>query len=298
VVAPTQRARAALTEALRTARRSGGLTGSTLAERLGPGWAQPKISKIESGRQFPTEEETVAWAKATGADPNVLLALHARAGHEYAVFRDAFRTEGGPDRHQEAYAAAEQAASLVFGFQPNIVHGLLQTPEYARHLLSLPGGPADHGATQDEIDRMVAARMRRTAVLYEPGRTVTVLIGEAALHNVVGSPAVMRDQLAHITRLATTLTHATIGIVPFERFPVLVQHGWDQRDQIISLETTAGDLEIADPTEVAQYARWADVLRSAAIVRDDAADLCRQLTGSQSYSSGSRSWAADPGKSW
>jgi transcriptional regulator with XRE-family HTH domain len=276
VVAPTQRARVALTEALRAARRSGGLTGSALAERLGPGWAQPKISKIESGRQFPTEAEVIAWAEATAADRAMLLALHARAGHEYAVFRDAFRTEGGPERHQEAYGAAEQAASLVFGFQPNIVHGLLQTPEYARHLLNLPGGPADHGATPDEVDRMVAARMRRSAVLYEPGRTVTVLIGEAALHNVVGPPEVMRDQIAHIARLATTLTHATIGIVPFERFPVLVQHGWDQRDQIITLETTAGDLEIADPTEVAQYERWATLLSKSALVGRAASDCCQQ----------------------
>jgi transcriptional regulator with XRE-family HTH domain len=278
VVAPTQRARAALTEALRTARRSGGLTGSALAERLGAGWAQPKISKIESGRQFPTEAEVIAWADATTADRAMLLALHARASHEYAVFRDAFRSEGGPERHQEAYGAAEQAASLVFGFQPNIVHGLLQTPEYARHLLALPGGPADHGATQDEIDRMVAARMRRSAVLYEPGRTVTVLIGEAALHNVVGSPEVMRDQLAHIARLATTLTHATIGIVPFKRFPVLVQHGWDQRDQIITLETTAGDLEIADPTEVAQYERWATLLCKSALVGRAASDYYQQAS--------------------
>jgi hypothetical protein len=76
---------------------------------------------------------------------------------------------------------------------------------------------------------------------------VTVLIGEAALRNLVGSPEVIRNQIEHIAQLATTVTHATIGIVPFQRLPVLVQHGWDQRDRIITLETTAGDLEIADP---------------------------------------------------
>jgi hypothetical protein len=27
-------------------------------------------------------------------------------------------------------------------------------------------------------------------------------------------------------------------------------HGWEQRDNIVSIETTAGDLEIADPAEV------------------------------------------------
>lgn len=41
------------------------------------------------------------------------------------------------------------------------MHGLLQTPAYARDLLHLPGGPTDHGATDDDIDRMVAARLCR-----------------------------------------------------------------------------------------------------------------------------------------
>ena len=100
---------------------------------------------------------------------------------------------------------------------------------------------------------MIASRLRRSAILYEAGRSITILVGEAALHHLVGSPDIMRAQIDHIARLATT-TKATIGIVPFESFPVLVQHGWDQRDRIVTLETSAGDLEIADPVEVARLA--------------------------------------------
>ncbi len=279
MAASAQRARTAFTEALRAVRRSGNLTGAGLADRLGPGWGQPKVSKIESGRQIPTEAETRAWAEATGADAGELLVLLARARHEYEAFRDSYKTDGGPDRHQEAYAEAETNANLLFGFQPNIVHGLLQTPDYARRLLHLPGGPGDHGATEEEIDRMIAARMRRAAVLYEPGRHVTVLIGEAGLRNRVGSDEVMRDQLRHIARLAETSQHATIGVLPFDRFPVLIQHGWDQRDQIITLETAAGDLEIADPAEVDQYERWAKLLTEQALTGRDATDLCSAITG-------------------
>lgn len=223
-----------------------------------------------------------AWAKATNTSLEQLLALHARALHEYQTFRDAYGTEGGADKQQDAYATAERAATVINGFQPNIVHGLLQTPDYARNLLALPGGPADHGATADEVDRMVAARMRRSAILFEPGREVTILIGEAALRNRVGSATVMRDQLEHIARLATTTAHASVGVVPFARFPVLTQHGWDQRDQIVTVETTAGDLEIADPTEVAQYERWMQLLREAATVGARAARLCRELSGASS----------------
>jgi transcriptional regulator with XRE-family HTH domain len=277
-VAPTRRARVALTAALRQARRDADLTGAALAQRLGAGWGQPKVSKIESGRQLPTTTEIRAWAQATATNPDQLLALYGRALHEYETLRDSYNAEGGPDRQQDAHAAVEHAATLINGFQANIVHGLLQTPAYARNLLHLPGGPKDHGATDDEIDRMVAARMRRAAVLYEPGRQITLIVGEAALHNRVGSTEVMTEQRDHIARLASTATHATIAIVPFTAFPVLVHHGWDQRDNIVTVETTAGDLEIADPTEVAKYERWARLLLESAATGDDAVHLCRQIT--------------------
>jgi len=112
---------------------------------------------------------------------------------------------------------------------------------------------------------MIADRMRRASILYEPGRTLTVLVGEATLRNVVGSPAVMQHQIQHVARLAGSLTHARVGVVPLSRCPILPLHGWEQRDNIVSIETTAGDLEIADPAEVAQYERWADLLADAAV---------------------------------
>ncbi|GGU26509.1 hypothetical protein GCM10007979_26860 [Nocardioides albus] len=123
---------------------------------------------------------------------------------------------------------------------------------------------------------MIAARLRRSAILYEGGRSITILVGEAALHHLVGSPDIMRAQIDHIAKLATT-TQATIGIVPFESFPVLVQHGWDQRDRIITLETSAGDIEIADPVEVARYERWVQLLLEHALTGAAAAERCARI---------------------
>ena len=263
--APARRARDALTAHLRSVRRAANLTGSAMAEQLGPGWGQPKISKIESGRQMLTEDEVRAWAEVTGSDVAALLAMHHRAQHEFETFREAYPAEGGAAGHQAAYAAAEQAATTLFLYQPFIVHALLQTPDYARAVLSLPGGPVDFGATPDEVDRMIAERMRRASILYEPGRHLTVLVGEAALRNAVGTPAVMRHQVAHIARLAESLTHARVAVVPLSRCPILPLHGWEQRDNIISIETTAGDLEIADPDDVTRYERWAKLLTDAAV---------------------------------
>lgn len=264
---------------MRAARREAGLTGTAIAEKLnhpGQPWSQSKVSKIEAGRQMPTEEEVRAWADAVGADPSRLMTIQERANWEYSVFRDAFEEEDGAAALQRAYAAAEAAATKVFSFHPTVVSGLCQTAAYATALMKLVGGPVDHGASEEDVDRMIAARMRRGPILYEPGREVTVLIAEASLHARIGGPAVMRAQLEHIAGLATS-AKATIGVIPLSEFPVVVGHGWYQRDQVVTVEAAGGDLEIADPVEVAQYERWAEVLTSVALTGTDAADRCAAI---------------------
>ena len=57
---------------------------------------------------------------------------------------------------------------------------------------------------------MIASRLRRQAILYEPGRDITLLIGEAALHTRLATPVSMLAQLDHLARLAETLTTAKI----------------------------------------------------------------------------------------
>ena len=274
---PTRRAGAALTEALRDARRSAGLTGAGLADAIGSGWAQPKVSKIESGRQLPTESEVRAWADATGVAPERLRAIHERARHELEVLQKAHRSVGDAvDRG----SLAEAAAQVLVSVQPGFVPALLQTPDYARAILAL-GGAGSHDTDPEEAARVVAARLRRSAVLYEPGRSITILVGEAALHHLIGSPDIMRAQIEHVARQATT-TQATIGIIPFESVPVLLQHGWDQRDQIVTVETSAGDLEVADPVEVARYEHWTHLLLEHALTGQAAADRCVQIIGRRS----------------
>jgi len=47
-------------------------------------------------------------------------------------------------------------------------------------MLHLPSGPAaSGGVSEDEVARMIAARMRRQAILYELGREIALIMGEA-----------------------------------------------------------------------------------------------------------------------
>jgi transcriptional regulator with XRE-family HTH domain len=224
---PTQRAREALTERLRQIRRSTGATGAQFAGRLGDGWGQPKVSKIETGKQLPTPAEIEAWAATADAPAGELLDLLDRARIEYATFRDRFVELAGADRVQDAIGAAELAATRIAHYEPILVPGILQTADYARELLHLPSGPARSGASEEEINRMIASRLRRQAILYEPGRDITLILGEGALRTRVATPATMHAQREHIARLAETLSTATIGILPFAaQAPIATLHGW------------------------------------------------------------------------
>jgi transcriptional regulator with XRE-family HTH domain len=255
-----------------------GATGAQFAQRLGEGWRQPRVSKIETGKQLPTTADVKAWAAATQTHPDELLELLDRARVEYATFRERIADLAGVDRLQDAIAGAEAAATRIAHYQPVLVPGILQTADYARELLHLPSGPAHSGATEEEIGRMIASRLRRQAILYEPGRDITVLMGEGALRTRIAAPAVMRTQREHIARLAETVTTATIGIVPFAaQAPIATLNGWSLMDDLATIETDSGNLEIADAQHVDRYWYYTRLLFDAAAVRNDAAALCRRI---------------------
>ncbi len=269
----------ALAERLRAVRRGAGLTGTALADKVG--WGQPKVSKIENGHRLPSQDDILQWAAACNTAPDELLTLLERTQYGWYTAYTAAMVEdaGGGAAFQASIGAVERAATVVAAFQPNIIHGLLQTSDYAQQLMHLPGGPAENGASETEIDHLVAARIRRQALLYEPGHRITLLVGEAALHNRIANPATMREQALHLARLATTTTtHATIGIVCADRpAPMVYLHGWDQLDNIVIIETTDGALSIADPTEVARYERYLQLLLDSAITGEEAAEFCRRI---------------------
>jgi len=76
-----QRERGRLAEALKALWVGAGLSGARLAEMLG--WQQPKVSKIETRKQLPSEDDIAAWVGAAGAAPETasdLLAMLRGAG--------------------------------------------------------------------------------------------------------------------------------------------------------------------------------------------------------------------------
>jgi transcriptional regulator with XRE-family HTH domain len=275
------RALGGLGERLRVIREAAGMSGLDLARALGPGWRQPKISRIENGQQLPSADEIRAWAAAVGADAAPLLALHGKAAAEYGPFKDRIAGAGGPAAFQDELGALEASCTRVLAeYQPALVPGLLQTAAFMREMADGEEFLEDNGITPENLGRLIAAKLRRQSILHEGGRQVVHVIGEAVLRTRIGNVTVetMRGQLAHLADTATLPGHE-LGIVPFTiASPIAPASGFVLYDDDLAVvETLAGRLQITDPAIIARYTRWLELLRQAATTGAAAAELCRHV---------------------
>lgn len=110
----------------------------------------------------------------------------------------------------EMYIGLEQASSVIRTYEPQLIPGLLQTPDIARSIIKL-GYP---NASAEDIDRRIALRMKRQEVLRQPGApNLWAVIDEAALWRLDGRAA-MRDQIQHLMDVAE-LPNVTLQVMPF-----------------------------------------------------------------------------------
>ncbi|GAA3096541.1 hypothetical protein GCM10017687_03930 [Streptomyces echinatus] len=84
-----------------------------------------------------------------------------------------------------AYLSLEQAAVQIRAYENQFVHGLLQTEDYARALLTAAGPHA----SAEAVERRVALRMRRQELLARQGPPrLWVVMDETVLRRPVGGP--------------------------------------------------------------------------------------------------------------
>ncbi|MFJ9348460.1 helix-turn-helix domain-containing protein [Streptomyces sp. NPDC101237] len=135
----------------------------------------------------------------------VAFAERANAPGWWHTYRDVLPT------WFSAYVSLETGAKTLRTYEPHYATGLLQTPEYARSVLS-GGFPNDH---DDDLERRVNLRLRRQALLERAeAPTLWVVMEEAVLHRVVGGPQVMRGQIERLLEVSE-LDHVSVDVVPF-----------------------------------------------------------------------------------
>jgi transcriptional regulator with XRE-family HTH domain len=186
-----------LGEELRRARVAAGFSSQdALAARLG--FDRTVVAKAETGQRPPTVDVLAAWCQACHLDDDLFgrLAVLAR------------RADGPVPTWFEDWLRAEGEAHTLRIWQPLIIPGLLQTAEYARALFLAAG------ADDAKADELVAVRLERQSILdrAEPPHVITAL-DESALHRLVGSPAIMCEQLTGLADLAER-PDISVEIVP------------------------------------------------------------------------------------
>lgn len=264
---------------LRRLREEAGLTGKQLADQVG--WAQSKVSRIETGRQSVKTDDVRAWATATGASTELLEDLLADLRTlrvEHAAWRRQLR--GGHAPKQRALIELEGNATLDRTFQPDLIPGLLQTPDYARHVFTALATLRD---TPNDIEAAVRLRMQRQAVLYDRAKQFRFLLTEAALRAQLGPAGVQRGQLDRLLVLMT-LDTVDVAVIPLRaRLPVVMHHGFSIEDEdLVLVETFSAELQLRDADDVALYSKIFDVLWGAAQEGDRAARLVKDVASSSS----------------
>jgi transcriptional regulator with XRE-family HTH domain len=245
---------------LRRLREETGLSGVQAAKLAG--FSQPKLSRIEAGRFLPKDDDIRALCKLYRAGAEVRRDL-LQAVKDLRPETIPARTviSRGTVKMQERFARIERASAEVCGFQPAVIPGLLQTPDYARLVFAEGGDIA-----ADEVDALVAQRMERGDAL-DSDRAFRIIVTEGALRWQAGSPEVMTGQLGHLAEVIATRSNVQLGIISqSQAATVFPAHGfwvYDRRTVIVGIRT--GTMFITDPHDVAEYSKLFGELEELAV---------------------------------
>jgi transcriptional regulator with XRE-family HTH domain len=187
---------AAFASQLRSWRQHMGWTQVEVGAKLG--YSASLVSGIETMDKAPTAEFAGRCDEIFGT-PATFTTL------QELVAREAYPAFFAP------VIPFEREAIRIHGWELGAVPGLLQTEAYARALIG-SGRPKD---SRDAIDRLVAGRMERQEILLgENAPLLWYVLGEGVLRKVVGSPAVMGEQLDRLLSAAES-PGIVIQVLPF-----------------------------------------------------------------------------------
>jgi transcriptional regulator with XRE-family HTH domain len=205
VRSPTVRRRelGALLRALRTQK---GLTVEQAADKL---LCSPsKVSRMETGHGAATPRDIRDLCNLYGvidqAERDRLMSL-ARDGKQTGWWQSY-------ELEFSNYVGLEADATELRYYQSTIVPGLLQTADYARAMIEV----TIPRLRPERIDELLEVKMKRQLILKgdRPLRLWGIL-DEAALHRLVGGPAVMAAQLDRLIEV-TSNPNITIQVIPYE----------------------------------------------------------------------------------
>lgn len=255
---------------LRELRKAAGLSVRAVAAKLD--WQGSKLSRMETGQQRIRIEDAASLLViygVTGADRKRILAMAERAAEP-----GWWETYGsGLSAWSRTLLQLEAEATAIFNFEPLLVPGLLQTPDYTRALMR------SCGISDSDTQQRVATRLGRQAILTrdEPPN-VHFVIDEGALRRPLGGRSVMARQLRRMVESAER-PNIAVQVVPLAvgghtgldgPFMLL---DFPRNKPVVHLEHKISGLFLEEPDQIAFYRREIDSLAAMALDPDRSAQL-------------------------
>lgn len=270
-----------LVQKLRRLREEAGFTQTQVAEAMD--WSESKQIKIERGnipvrvpdvRSLLVHYGVIGPERQAEADAILQLARDARQKGWWHTYGDAV-----PEWF-EPFLGLETEATSIRTYQPELIHGLMQTADYYRSFM----GKSPASSTDEDIDQKIALREQRQARLEGPDAPAYwTIMNEAALLRSPGGPETMRAQLAHIVD-RMDLPRVTVQVLPFSAgmhpamdgpFEIL---GFPESLDldVVYLESQTGALYLEERTQVGRYNDVFNYLRAQALDPDKSRALIAQ----------------------
>lgn len=254
---------------LRELRQNRKLSMRSVAIQLA--WQPSKLSRMETGIQGIHVEDVASLLViygVTGTERKRLLDMAGRAGQP-----NWWELAAGISARSRTLIQLETEATAIVDFEPLLVPGLLQTPDYTRAVMKACG------VDDAEAQNRVTARLSRQAVLTrdEPP-TLHAIVDEAVLRRVLGSPWVMARQLHHLIE-ATGRPNVTLQVIPLSvgghtgldgSFALL---DFPRNRPVVHLEHKVSGLFLEEPDQVNVFRREVDRLIGVALSPADSVEL-------------------------
>jgi len=271
---PTVRGRRLIREVIRL-RLDAGFSMETAAQRLG--WSKSKLYRLEAGRTRITTDDLADMldlyaVRSPEREALIQLGRDARKRGWWTAYSDVFTG---------SYIALEAEAAVI-QINANVIPGILQTPAYAREMITRTR-PSLKPA---ESERTVVARAARQDAIFsrENPPLIHVVLDEAAVRRQVGGPQVTSEQLEILSEAAAR-PQITLQILPFAAG---AHAGLDGRFTILSfpsiedppvayVEGLMGDVYLETGTELEVYNLAWTHLAQQAMDPDPSADMIARL---------------------
>ncbi|WP_309051195.1 helix-turn-helix transcriptional regulator [Streptomyces sp.] len=249
-------------------RTKNGFTQQELADAVG--YSCEQVASIEQERRPAKTAFTEAAERVLGA------------GEVLAELQEDVDRAKLPKFFQD-FASIEAEAVSRFTYDPLVVPGLLQTPEYARALLCCHCPPMD----DEIIDQRLEARLERQKRLTRsPAIEISFVIGEGVLRCPVGGADVLRTQLQRLLD-RSEMRNVEIQVLPISHGAHAGLHGpmvlleTTSHQQVAYFESHGEGVVITDPNKVSQFGLRYGKLRTQALNGMESARFIERLLGAE-----------------